>query len=162
MRQDNHANTAKSLDEVARKIEEHAEKSDEHVIAAVMLVAEARQRVVSGEAGDITWYEWGRKNIRLSDSRLCELQRIAEADDPVKELERLRKLTRDRVQKHRAKKAAEKTAAEKSSLESERKQLIDWAKTAPIDEVRRVLEQVANNDNVAGPSEEAPESQHAA
>ena len=27
MRQDNHANTLKSLDEVARKIEEHAEKS---------------------------------------------------------------------------------------------------------------------------------------
>ncbi len=156
--------TTMSLDEVARKIEDHAEKSDEHVIAAAMLVREARQRVDSGEAGEITWYAWGLKNIKLSPSRLYELQCIAEADDPVKELERLRKLTRERVKKHRDKNASKNKEAEKSSLDSERKDLIAWAKTAPIDEVKRVLEQIASNDNVADPSKEdlSTESQNAA
>ena len=156
--------TTMSLDEVARQIEDHAEKSDEHVIAAAMLVREARRRVEDGEVGPIKWYAWGPKNIKLSSSRLYELQCIAEADDPVKELERLRKLTRERVKKHRDKNASKNKEAEKSSLESERKQLIAWAKTAPIEEVQRVLEQVASNDNVVGSIEETPgtESQSAA
>ncbi len=164
MRQDNHANTVKSLDEVARKIEENAEKSDEHVITAAKLMLEARRRVIKGEAGDTTWPKWAPDNIKLSFSRLRELESIARADDPREEIERLRELTLARVKKHRAKKAAEKTGAEKSSLESERKDLIAWAKTAPIEEVQRVLEQVASNDNVAGSSEKTPatESQHAA
>lgn len=131
------AETAETLDVVARKIEEHAEKSDEHVIAAAVLVAEARRRVEAGEAGDTTWYAWARKKIDLSYSRLYELQCIAEADDPRKELERMRKRTRERVKEHRERKAAEKRA-----LEEERQKLIAWAKKAPIEKVRRILRQV--------------------
>ncbi len=123
-----------TLDVVARKIKEHAEKSDEYVIEAANLVAEARRRVKAGEAGNIKWYTWARENIDLSYSRLYELQCIAEADDPRKELERIRKLTRERVKEHRERKAAEKRA-----LEEERQDLIAWAKKAPIAEVRRVL-----------------------
>ena len=67
------------LEVVAREIKAHAKKSDEHVIAAAMLVAEARQRVDGGEAGDITWYAWAPENIKLSVSRLRDLQRIAAA-----------------------------------------------------------------------------------
>ena len=78
------AKTAEPLDVVARKIEQHAKKSDEHVIAAAMLVAEARRRVEAGEAGDTMWYTWARENINLSLSRLRDLQRIAAADDPAK------------------------------------------------------------------------------
>ena len=140
------AKTAEPLEVLARKIEEHAKKSDEHVIAAAMLVREARRRIEAGEAGDdITWYAWALKNIKLSVSRLRDLQRIAAADHPVKELERQRKLTQKRVEEHREKKAAKKRA-----LEEERQDLIAWAKKAPIEQVRRVLRQVASNDNVAG------------
>lgn len=65
------------LDIVAIKIAEHAKKSDQHVVAAAMLMRDARRRVDVGEAGDVTWYEWALKNITLSGSRLRELQRIA-------------------------------------------------------------------------------------
>lgn len=145
------AKTAEPLDVVARKIEERAEKSDKYLIEAAVLVAEARRRVEAGEAGDTTWYTWARKNIKLSYSRLYELQCIAEADDPRKELERMRKLTRERVKKHREKKAAEKRA-----LEEERQSLIAWARKAPIEKVRRTLRLTASNDNAVRSIEERP------
>ena len=129
--------TKEPLDVVARQIEAHAKKSDEHVILAAMLMREARSRVDDGEAGDITWYEWAPNNIHLSRSRLYELQCIAAAKDPAAEIERLRLLIRERVKMHRERKAAETRA-----LEEERRDLIAWAKKAPIEEVRTVLRQV--------------------
>lgn len=129
--------TKEPLDVVARQIEVRAKKADEQVIAAALLMREARRRIETGEAGDISWYAWARKNIKLSTSRLRELQRIAKADDPAKELERQRKLTQKRVEEHRTKKAAEAW-----KLDEERKDLIAWAKEAPIEKVRQVLRQV--------------------
>ncbi len=146
------AKTAEPLDVVARKIEQHAKKSDEHVIAAAMLMREARRRVEDGEAGDdIKWYAWALEKIKLSKSRLRDLQRIAAADDPAKELERQRKLMQKRVEKHR-----EKKAAEKHELEEERQDLIAWAKKAPIERVRWVLRLTASNDNAVRSIEERP------
>ncbi|CAN0587843.1 unnamed protein product, partial [Ectocarpus sp. 12 AP-2014] len=95
------------LSVIAGKIAQHAKKSEEHVIAAAMLIRDARRRVNAGEAGDVTWYEWAPRYIDLSMSRLRELQRIAEADDPEKELDRLRALNKKRVEKHRTKTAAQ-------------------------------------------------------
>lgn len=140
---------AEPLKTVASKIEAHAKKSDECVIAAAMLVAEARRRIEAGEAGDITWSAWARKNIKLSESRLYELQFIAEADDPAKELARQRELTQKRVEKHR-----EKKAAKKRELEVERRDLIAWARKAPIEDVKQILELTASNDNAAESIEE--------
>ncbi len=129
--------TKEPLDVVAQKIEAHAKKSDEHVISAALLMREARRRVDAGEAGDIKWCAWAPENIKLSLSRLRDLQRIAEADHPMKELERQRRLTQKRVEEHRAKKAAEAWR-----LDEERRDLIAWAKKALIEKVRRVLRQV--------------------
>ncbi len=137
--------TKEPLDVVARQIEAHARKSDEHVISAAMLMHEARRRVDAGEAGDITWYAWALKKINLSPSRLRDLQRIAEAKVPMKELERQRKLAQKRGEKHRAKKAAEAWR-----LDEELGDLIAWAKKAPIEKVRRVLRQV-NGQADGGP-----------
>lgn len=137
---------AEPLNIVARKIKEHAKKSDEHMIAAAMLVREARRRIEAGEAGMITWYEWGLKYIKLSTSRLYELQSIAEADNPEAELERLRRQTRERVKQHRKKKAE---AGRQS--EQERRKLIAWAKKAPLDEVRRVLGIIGKQRSAALP-----------
>ena len=74
---------------------------------------------------------------------------VAGADDPAKELERQRKQTQKRVEEHR-----EKKAAEKRGLEPERKQLIAWAKKAPIEEIKRILGLTASNDNAAGAAED--------
>jgi hypothetical protein len=122
------------LDVVARKIETHARKADEHVITAAMLIREARERVKSGEAGDLTWYEWAPANIKLSSSRLRELQRIANAEYPAAELERQRKLTQKRVEKHRQGNASNVPQA------VERAQLRAWVKKASIEQLTRVLE----------------------
>ena len=137
---------AEPLDIMARKIEEHAKKSDEHVIAAAMLMREARHRIEKGEAGQVKWFEWALDNIHLSKSRLYELQCIAEADDPARELERQRKRTRNRAKKHR-----EKKSAETGRLDEERRDLIAWAKNAPIIEIRRVLELIEKEGGVALP-----------
>lgn len=139
MNEELQAANAEPLSVVAGKIAQHAKRSEEHVISAAMLIREARRRVEAGEAGEVTWYEWAPKNIELSMSRLRELQRIAEADDPAKELERLRRLNQKRVEKHR-----EKKAAQRKSLEEDRERLVTWAKSAPISEVRRMLDMIAD------------------
>ena len=58
------------------------------MIEAAMLIREARKRVEAGEVGKADWETWARENIRLCDTRLRELQRIAKAEDPRKEIER--------------------------------------------------------------------------
>ena len=81
-----------TLETLAEKIARYATEADEKTIEAAKLVGEARKRVEAGEAGDTSWYSWGPKNIKLLLSRLRELQRIAAAQDPRKELKRLRRM----------------------------------------------------------------------
>ena len=133
-----------SLEEMARQIEVQANESDQHMIAAAMLVREARRRVEAGEAGDVTWHEWAPQNIKLSLSRLRDLQAIAATDDPAKELDRQRKLTRKRVEKHRKRKRAQAWKQDR-----ERRDLIAWAKEAPIEQVRRLLKQAGRLPSAA-------------
>jgi len=143
------------LDIVARKIAEHAEQSEQsygHIIEAALLVKKARRRVEAGEAGDVTWYEWARMNIKLPMPRLRELQQIADADDPGKEVERLRRLNQKRVEKHRKGKAKEQNA-----METERKELSAWAKKAPIADVRRIVEIIRRTTRREQPRMSSPE-----
>lgn len=93
-----------SLETLAKEIAKCATQADEHDIRAALLVREARKRVDAGEAGNITWYEWAPKNIKLSESRLRELQSIAGAKDPKAERQRLRELNNERVKRHRKQK----------------------------------------------------------
>ncbi len=88
-----------TLEALAVKIAQSATEADDKTIEAAKLVGEARKRVEAGEAGEVKWYTWPRENIKLSTSRLRELQRIAAAEDPQKELERGRKMTRKRVER---------------------------------------------------------------
>lgn len=129
--------TAESLDAVAQKIEQQANKSDEHAIAAAILVREARRRVEAGEVGPVKWFEWARTNIKLSPSRIYGLQKIAKANDPAAALERLRRLTRERVKRHR-----DNTAKAEREGEETRRKLIAWANKAPIDKVKRMLDSI--------------------
>jgi hypothetical protein len=93
-----------TLEEMAVKIVEHANKADDHTIEAAFLIRKARKLVDEGKAGQlVTWSEWATKHIDLGESRLRELQRIADADDPKAELERIRAGNRERAAKCRAK-----------------------------------------------------------
>ena len=80
-----------TLEALAVKIAQYATEADEQTIEAAKLFREARKRVEAGEAGEVKWCEWGRKNIKLLITRLRELQLIAAAEDPRKQLNRLRK-----------------------------------------------------------------------
>ncbi len=134
-----------SLGALAEKIAHCATQADEHTITAALLIREARKRVEAGEAGEITWYNWASSNIRLSPSRLRELNRIAEAEDPQKELEHIRYKNRERATRHREKKKSAPLrnggAVSRGSVELEenRKRLIEWALSAPLDLVERVF-----------------------
>ncbi len=80
-----------TLETLTVKIVQYATEADDKTIEAAKLIREARKRVEAGEAGEVKWYTWARENIKLSTSRLRELQLIAAAEDPRKQLNRLRK-----------------------------------------------------------------------
>ena len=127
---------------LVKNIEARANKSVDHIITAAMLVRELRRRVEAGEVGDVKWYAWARQNINLGLSRLCELQSIAKAKDPRKELRRLRDLALKRTQKFRAKEI------QQCDSEPERAAVIQWAREAHIDDVRRIHRVIHGRFNV--------------
>jgi len=134
-----------SLAVLAERIARYAREADDRTLLAALLVREARARVDDGEAGAVTWYEWAPQNINLSESRLRELQRIAEAPDPHAELARLREKVRKRVEKHREKKRSAPlrnggaAVREEVAPEPERDRLIAWARDAALQRVAEVL-----------------------
>ena len=141
-----------TLEVLAEKIARYATEADEKTIEAAKLIVEARKRVEAGDAGDITWYSWALENIKLSPSRLRELQRIAEAEDPQKELERQRMVTRKRVERHREKKKSAPlrnggtSLEETAEVEDDRQSLIAWAREAPLNHVAATLAYVRRYD----------------
>ena len=98
-----------------------------------MSLRELRCRIRAGEAGDVKWYVWAGENIKLSNSRLHELLSIAEADDPEAEVERQRKMNSRRQEKYRARQGR------LSDLAPECREIIKWAKKAPVSEAREIL-----------------------
>ena len=91
-------------------------------------------------------------------TRLRELQRIAAAEDLRKELERGRKKTRERVERHREKKKSAPlrnggaSVAETAEMEDDRKSLIEWARSAPLDRVTEALSYIRGFDSAAAVS----------
>ncbi len=144
-----------TLEILAEKITRYATEAEEKTLEAAKLVGEARKRVEAGEAGDTSWYSWAPKNIKLSMSRLRELQGIAKAEDPRAELKRLRKLTQLRVERHREKKKSASLRnggtriTETAELEKDRQKLIKWAWEAPIERVAEVLSDIQQYDSAA-------------
>ncbi len=141
-----------TLEILAEKITRYANEADEKTLEAAMLIREARKLVEAGEAGDVTWETWAREKLKLGDSRLRELQRIAKAKDPQKELERQREMTQKRVERHRKKKKSAAlrnggaSVTETAELEADRQSLIAWAESAPIDHVTETLTYIRQYD----------------
>lgn len=151
----NETSKTETLEALAEKIAQYATEADEKTIEAAKLIREARKRVEAGEAGDTNWYSWATKNIKLSLSRLRELQRIAAAEDPQKELKRQRKVTQKRVERYREKKSSAPlrnggaTLKVTAEMEDDRRSLIEWARSAPIDRVAEALSYIRRFDSAA-------------
>jgi hypothetical protein len=143
------------LETLAQKIAQYANEAEERTIEAAKLIRVLRSRIENGEAGPVTWYSWARKNIQLSMSRLRELQSIAVAEDPRTELERIRRKTQARVQRHRERKRSAPlrnggaTVQVTAEMEEDRKHLIEWAQSAPLKHVTAVLSHVRRLDPAA-------------
>ncbi len=132
------------LDAIARRIEDAVAKgnakvaeADVHFIEAGKQMLEAKKLVQSGALGpEARWEVWARQNIKLSDSWRRSLMQIAKADDPAAELRRWREARREIAQRHRQRQGGS------PQVEPERKTLIAFAREAPMDEVRDVVDYV--------------------
>jgi hypothetical protein len=100
------------LDTLANTIGASLDKSIQHRIAAAKHLAEAKDRVEAGEAGDISFDEWCAKNVRTKDGKqrsLPEILRLVsygKSDDAEMALLKRREQVRDAVARHAAKKKA--------------------------------------------------------
>ena len=124
-----------TIEALAHELAVRARRADDDLIAAALLFRELRARIVRGELGSgVKWMEWMRKNVKLSESRLYEVMRVADADDSLQELEHGRRLNRARQKAWRERKKTEKKAA----LEPDRAEIIAWAKIAAMADIRKI------------------------
>src|SRR5258706_15292379 len=73
------------LSDIAAEINgrfEKAAEADDHRIAAGKLLITARERVKRGEAGDVTWPDWLKQNIKRSMGDVRKVMALAGAKDP--------------------------------------------------------------------------------
>jgi hypothetical protein len=106
---DEHGAVLDTLPTVAKKINalfDKAAKADEKAetyrISAGQELANARVRVDTGEAGEITWTAWCADNIKRSEGDIRKVLAIANAADPVQAAAAERQRNREAVAKHRA------------------------------------------------------------
>jgi hypothetical protein len=67
----------------------------DHRISAGKLLIEARDKIKSGECGNISFAEWLRENVQRSKTDCYRVMKIAGDDDPETALELERKATRE-------------------------------------------------------------------
>ncbi len=90
------------IQDLVKKIETTAEKSDDHTIETAKHLRELRGLIEAGEVGEVNWYTWVKENVRLQKSQLCVPMRIAEAPDSRAEAVRQREMNSRRQAKYRA------------------------------------------------------------
>jgi len=129
---------ARTVAQLTSEIEQTARLADDATLVAAMALRELRKAIEAGAVGaDVKWFAWARKNIRITEARLYRLQAIAEAADPNAELERIRKLDRERAKRYRERNRKNTSGI---TLQRERIELIRWAERAPLSDIRRTLD----------------------
>ncbi len=123
----------RAIQDLVKKIEATAEKSDEHTIELAKHLRELRGLIEAGEVGEVNWYAWVKENVRLQKSQLGVLMRIAEAPDSRAEAVRQREMNARRQAKHRA------GQAPLSDLAPECREIIKWARKASVSDARDIL-----------------------
>ena len=133
----------RAIRDIVKKIETTAETSDDHTIEAAMRLRELRGLIEAGAVGEVNWYTWVRENVRLRKSRICVLLRIAEASDPRAEAVHQREINRRRQAKYRAGKARLR------DLAPECREIIEWAREAPVSDARDILGIIHTRSNLS-------------
>ena len=133
----------RAIRDLVRNIETTAETSDEHTIAAAMRLRELRDLIEAGAIGEVNWYTWVRENVRLRKSRICVLLRIAESSDPRAEAVHQREINRRRQAKYRA------GMARLRDLAPECREIIEWAREAPVSDARDILGIIHTRSNLS-------------
>ena len=123
----------RAIQDLVKKIEATAEKSDDHTIETAKRLRELRGLIEAGEVGEVNWYAWVKENVNLRKSRVRVLMRIAEASDPRAEAVRQREMNGRRQAKYRAGQAT------LSDLAPECREIIKWARKAPVSDARAIL-----------------------
>ncbi len=123
----------REIQDLVKKIEATAEKSDDHTIELGKHLCELRRLIVAGAVGEVNWYAWVKENVRLRKSRLYVLLRIAEAPDSRAEAVRQREMNARRQTKYRAGQATLR------DLAPDCREIIQWAKKASVSDARDIL-----------------------
>ena len=123
----------REIQDLVKEIETTAEKSDDHTIELGKHLCELRRLIAAGAVGEVNWYAWVKENVKLHKTRLRVLMRIAEASDHRAEAVRQREMNAKRQTNYRARQAP------LSALEPECREIIKWAKKAPVSDARAIL-----------------------
>ncbi len=123
----------RAIQDLVKKIEATAEKSDEHTIELAEHLLELRALIEAGAVGEVNWYTWASENVRLKKARLRVFMRIAEAPDSRAEAVRQREMNARRQTKYRAGQATLR------DLALECREIIKWAKKASVSDARDIL-----------------------
>jgi len=123
----------REIQDLVKKIEATAEKSDDQTIETAKCLRELRRLIEAGKVGEVNWYAWVEENVNLRKSQLYVLMRIAEAPDSRAEAVRQRAMNARRQAKYRA------GQAPLSDLAPECREIIKWARKAPVSDARAIL-----------------------
>ncbi len=123
----------RAIQDLVKKIEATAEKSDDHTMELAERLRELRALIEAGAVGEVNWYTWASENVSLQKTRLSVLLRIAEAPDSRAEAVRQREMNAKRQTKYRAGQAT------LSNLEPECREIIKWARQASVSDARDIL-----------------------
>ncbi len=133
----------RAIQDLVKKIEATAERSDDHTIEAAKRLRELRGLSEASEVGEVDWYARAWENGNLRKSQLCVLMRIAEAPDSRAEAVRQREMNARRQAKYRAGQAA------LSDLAPECREIINWAKKASVSDAKAILRVIHRRSNLS-------------
>ncbi len=122
-----------AIRDLVKNIEMNADNSDDHTLETAKCLRELFRLIEAGAVGEVNWYTWVWENVRLRKSRIRVLLRIAEAEDPRAEAVRQREMNAKRQLKYRAGQAT------LSDLAPECREIIKWARKAPVSDARDIL-----------------------